>query len=491
MRKKIFKKIILGILISLFILPLFIRPALAYPGIEGGSYQFQFEEAIKSDEMNLQSFVNETIKAIAGSIAHVIIGSLNPFEESKTVGLLPATGILIAGLYANPPASGIQYFSDLGKNLGITKPVYALGEKIPGFKAMEATQAVWRAFRNVTYVLFALILVAMGFAIMFRVKISPQAVITIQAALPKIIIALVLITFSYAIVGLMIDVTYGVIDIIASIFRGIFTSPASQGGLAESWVGFFANINENWVGKIYHFLIPNAFDANPLLKPLTNAFLTVNAAISVFYIFSYTVFTIFGPFLSLIVGILVLIAFIRCLWTLLKAFTMVVVNLIFAPFRILIGVFPGSNAISGWFKDLLANLAVLPTMILIFYLASYFILKGVPNAMYEVWHDWYKNLTPWTVEFSTNELTYILFPFIGLALLLLSPRVADIIQSFITKKPFQYGTAIGEYGQALYRGTTMAYEQYKTKTGKAEQSKRHEELLRALKGEEISKPGSR
>jgi len=110
------------------------------------------------------------------------------------------------GLYTNPPASGIQYFADLGNKLKIVKPALAQQDEGIGFNLMKTTQPIWQVFRNITYILFVFILVGMGFAIMFRVKISPQAVITFQSALPRIVIALILITFSYAIVGLLIDI---------------------------------------------------------------------------------------------------------------------------------------------------------------------------------------------------------------------------------------------------------------------------------------------
>ena len=55
---------------------------------------------------------------------------------------------------------------------------------------------------------------------MFRQRISPQAVMTIQAALPKVIIALIMVTFSYAIAGFMIDISYVLFLVI---LRGIET----------------------------------------------------------------------------------------------------------------------------------------------------------------------------------------------------------------------------------------------------------------------------
>jgi len=442
------RKLIIITLLFFIILSFSIKPALAYQSVDYPNYFFEFNSAIKEDSMNLQSFIYETMKAIPAAIIQMIIGTLNPFDnpgeafsyaKPQEIGLAQSTGLLIAALYTHPPASGIEYMAHLGKKLGIVKPTYAEATyNISGFKALQATQKIWTSFRNISYGFFAVILVLMGFAIMFRLKISPQAVITIQSALPKIVIALLLITFSYAIVGFMINIAYWVIGIIAGIFNDLFQD-------IQGWTHFWANLESNWVGNIGHFFIPNAFDAEgSLTRPLINSMMTLNGAIIVFNIFCITIFTVLSPLVILIVSVVLIIALFRCLWTLLKAFTMIVINLVFAPFRILVGVLPGSSAIADWFKDLLANVAVLPAMITIFYIASYFIFEGASGSTIEsIWKDFFLS-SFFSFRTDHSQLVNALFPFIGLGMLLLAPKVSDMIQAFITKKPFQFETAIGQ-----------------------------------------------
>ena len=86
-------------------------------------------------------------------------------------------------------------------NVGITQPVYAQGI---GFSALTPTLQVWKAFRNLSYFLFIIIFIVVGFMIMFRAQINPQTVVTVQAALPKIVVTLIMITFSYAIAVLLL-----------------------------------------------------------------------------------------------------------------------------------------------------------------------------------------------------------------------------------------------------------------------------------------------
>lgn len=64
----------------------------------------------------------------------------------------------------------------------------------------------WSYFRNIAYALLTVVLVIFGFLIMLRQNVEPRVTMTISNALPRIATALVLITFSFAISGLIIDV---------------------------------------------------------------------------------------------------------------------------------------------------------------------------------------------------------------------------------------------------------------------------------------------
>lgn len=64
---------------------------------------------------------------------------------------------------------------------------------------LPMTFSLWRIVRNLSYALMAIIMVIIGVMIMTRKKINPQTMVSVQYAIPKIIIALILITFSYPI----------------------------------------------------------------------------------------------------------------------------------------------------------------------------------------------------------------------------------------------------------------------------------------------------
>jgi hypothetical protein len=418
--------------------------AFSTPG--GVSYFTQFEQAVyKTNEMNLQSFVLETVKATGASVVSGITGCLScsSEEREKNPGLIGDTGSFIIAMYTNPPASGIQYLADVGHRLGLAKPAYAQTEGM-GFKIMKPIQPIWKAFRNISYIFLALIFVVIGFAIMFRVKISPQAVVTIQSAIPRLVIVLILITFSYAIVGFLIDLMYVLIHLMMSVLRNIdFDMPIlGQGSISSFIVSIEETLNIN--------LSPGIQDAVLVILMVVTSLMTLLGLI------------ILGPLgwiFIIIATITGLIALLRCAWTLLKAWAMVIVNLVFAPFMLLMGALPGSEMIGTWFRNTLASIMVLPVMLAMLFLSAYLIFQGVAS-FFNDWQSLLKTITfmipgvrdiSMTIDALTNQnignlqfLTRMLLPLIGLVILWMAPKVSDIIQSFIQKKPFAYGTAIGE-----------------------------------------------
>lgn len=128
---------------------------------------------------------------------------LRPPQDGKPqigglIGFLPG---MFSTVYT-PPASGTDYVRYLAGNFGITQPAYAAGG---GFEALRPLLPLWTAARNVAYMLFVVVFIVIGLAIMLRVKIDPRTVMTLQNQIPRIIIGILLVTFSYAIAGLMID----------------------------------------------------------------------------------------------------------------------------------------------------------------------------------------------------------------------------------------------------------------------------------------------
>lgn len=411
---------------------------------------FQFEQAVfNTQEMNLESFVFSTFNSLQYTLTAKVFGCIS-CREGKNIfserpdGAASALAFLIATPYSAPPASGIEYLAYLGRQISPAQPVYAQGT---GFKEMLLILPIWKTFRDVSYVFFVLIFIFIGFAIMFRVKISPQAVLTIQSALPRIVMALILITFSYAIVGFLIDVTWVINNLILFTFAKMEGLPPlmdrmlTLGGVTTSGGWLFL--------KMFVFSVPAAI-LSLLTVLLLSIPIIVGAALATVWAGGAggAAAGIAAGIIALLFAILLLIALLRTFWTLLKAYTNIILSLIFAPFIMLIGVMPGSNAISSWFRNLIANLAVLPTVLTMVIVSSY--------LTYRIW------ATHWPDIFLGNipvigiliehfrgvpieeQMQILILIFVSMMILLMTPKASDMIQAFLAGKPFGYGAAIGE-----------------------------------------------
>lgn len=409
--------------------------------------------------MNLQSFVYETLKATAGSIFATFY-CFSCEDRNLFKGLLGFSGGLIAGVYINPPASGVDYLADIGNKIGIVKPVYAQAGTL-GWDATKEILSIWKVFRDLAYSLFVIIFIFIGFAIMFRIKISPQAVVTIESALPKIIVALLLVTFSYAIVGFLIDIMYVLFVLISRLFLdpqiGIIVT-------SSGWLTDFMVKLSDLVGGLFNLSITQAYVANGVFLILTSILALIFALIS-------------GPlgWVIAFLGILVsFIALLRCVLALIKAWVSVILNLIFAPLILTMGALPGSNTIGNWFKDMLANIVVMPIIYTMLLLCCFFILAGIermfadlPTAVLSIATGWLVGAPIAMAMMSLSPgnfwqfLSSLFLPIVGLAVLWMAPKASDMVKSFIMGKPFEYGTAIGEaIGPVTAGGQMFAQARY-------------------------------
>jgi hypothetical protein len=175
------------------------------------------------------------------------LGFNPPAKNQPVGGLIGYVPQMFSSLYT-PPASSSQYIRHLAGNFGIIKPVQAQTEPIRGgHRALLPIQDIWISLRNITYLIFVLIFIVIGLGIMLRIKIDPRTVMTIQNQIPRIIIALLLITFSYAIAGLMIDLmwvsTWAGINILTQSGDAKITNPNNCDGNKTLQIAAQDNIN--------------------------------------------------------------------------------------------------------------------------------------------------------------------------------------------------------------------------------------------------------
>ena len=450
MLSKIFsaQKIFLLSLTFFLVATFFPRSTFAFSTKGGfGTYYLQFEQAVyQTGEMNLQSFVFETIKATGASVVSLITGCLSCSSGQTDFGASGSVIALMGAIYSTPPASGVVYLADLGSNLGLIKPAYA--QQGIGYQKMRVYQDAWKAFRNVAYTFYILIFIVIGLAIMFRLKISPQAVITIQSAIPKLIISLILVTFSYAIVGFLIDLMYVLTNLILFTFKNNLPL-----GIFDWFKNFAPNdpITQDWelLGGMLMVGLP------AILIPVVLLFAVGAAGGAIFGALTGGVavipIVVGGLIMTTIIAIVFFIALLRILWMLLKAYITVVLNLIFAPFLLLIGAIPGSTLVGDWFRSLIANLAIFPVVFTMSFLAGYLALYGLGETLANLFGQFFRGepvfnnlMSAFANPATGDQAALLVTTLVSSGILLMTPKAGELIQSFIQKKPFAYGTAIGE-----------------------------------------------
>lgn len=177
-------------------------------------------------------------------------------------GAIGIMGSSIAMLY-QPPAHMSDYTNYLAQGFGLVPKTYA---QATGFQSLQPLIGVWSVFRNVTYIFFVLAFVIIGILIMLRVKIDPRTVMSIQNSIPRLVMGILMITFSYAIAGFLIDimwaVTYTTIGIMSDAVKATDHSGEYQESQAAQHIqdypfGFF---NHVFVGQTAGIGIMGTFE---------------------------------------------------------------------------------------------------------------------------------------------------------------------------------------------------------------------------------------
>jgi len=379
----------------------------------------------------------ERYYSIAGLIAG---GSANP-KDSMYIGksALANVGNATGFMYNNPPASTYAFVQDMGQSIGfIPKSAYAQGI---GFSGMQPLLPIWKAFRNIAYLLLAVVMVVIGFMIMFRKKIDPKTVITVQNALPQIIITLLLITFSYAIVGLMIDMMYLVTSFGISILSAQITNGKNIGGTYMNG-GFLALIGGVFTPLVTFSLSPTvnfwsnltSFQFGEAIKNIGEGLLLYGSGL--------------GPIFLAILSVAYLFALVRIFFMLLSAYINIIFSLLVAPIQILFDAIPGGNNFSSWIKNLLSNLIPFPVTILLLTLGET-ITKPKSGL-------WQPPLLPGG-EFSGALAMTIIW----LGLVLTIPSIVHGIRESLKAKPAMaggMGAVFGPLGAGVGQVTQLGYQ---------------------------------
>lgn len=139
-------------------------------------------------------------------------------NQEHSGGLLGLTLSLLTAVYLTPPLNTNEYLTEVVKGFGIIPEAHAqVGGS--GATVLNPILPLWQLSRNIAYLFMIIIFMVVGLMVMFRRKINPQTVLTVQAALPSLVIGLVLITFSYFIAALLTDLAFVGLDLVGFYFQ--------------------------------------------------------------------------------------------------------------------------------------------------------------------------------------------------------------------------------------------------------------------------------
>jgi len=229
-------------------------------------------------------------------------------------------------------------------------------EWVPGYKDTNSVYAngasdleeakivdLWSFTRNIAYAFYVVIMIVIGFMIMFRNKIGGQVMVTLGNSIPNIVISLILVTFSFAIIGIIIDVGGIIRNVISNVYYPDNAELAINvhnpfqlfGGFwgknfIEPLAGILPEGNLNLMDWVLNF-------GKNLGQTILNLLFSIVA----------TGFVIFGA--------------VKLWVTLVKTYFALLINVITAPLTIAIGALPGNSAsLINTFKSAARNVLVFP-----------------------------------------------------------------------------------------------------------------------------------
>ncbi|MBI4040137.1 hypothetical protein HY389_02175 [Candidatus Daviesbacteria bacterium] len=369
-----------GLLTLLIFLAL---PKISYAALNPDDYkapqnaQYSLMNLIHGSSCLLGGFSNVTSQANGSPkcLSYNADGSLQALTYTPDGGALGGLGTLVAEVYANPPISTREYLADVGSNLGLINKAQAQSVQGSGSGVLKPVLEIWVITRNIAYLAFILIFIIVGFMIMFRQKLNPQTVVTVQAALPGLVIGLILVTFSYFLSSLLVDLAFIGMQLVASLFPKASAGILDPHGLAQ-----YGNVFD----MVTNFVLGSggaAVKAGQLFLSPPQGADTKELILNIFRSIPYytTILPLIaagGILIPTIVSIVVLIALViqafRVLWALITAYITILIVVIFAPFIILAASLPGQGGrLSAWWKTLLANILIFPAVFAGFLFAGF------------------------------------------------------------------------------------------------------------------------
>lgn len=316
-------------------------------------------------EQSLGSQTNETLGVEGPNVAkwsgditqYLIINAMTISlgKEALVTGNVQRSGILgqtatMAGNVINSPPN-LQTMAYMRKTISnnIFSPSTAYAASADDY--FGSFVDLWQKCRNLSYLLITILLLVIGLMIMFRAKIDPRTTITVATALPRVVISLLLITFSYAIAGLIVDLGL----VFKALIDRAFVEPTT--GMYKVYVEPFHIIRH----FIDNFVPANIFNPQGVAAFLSgegNIYLGGTGVSSTFIALVFTAIAIIVSFILF--------------FTLIFRYASLFAQVIFSPLAFAWGSLPGQeDTIITWFKGVAVSVFSFPVIYLLLSIGDY------------------------------------------------------------------------------------------------------------------------
>ena len=320
----------------------------------------------------------------------------DPSRYTRTSGtLMGVTTLTNEAAFKTPaPVSLAYYINYTAQRIPLLKNTAFAQDKTlyKNQPLLDHILKVWVVTRNLAYGALAVAMLVIGIMIMTRKELSPRVNVTVQNALPRVVLALILITFSYPIGALAASLTGPLNVVPGAIFNDL-------------------NASLGWVGLVSDVVVIL------MLIGITIA----TGGVAAFVFIGFGIIWLILWFIIAIKGLIITLK--------------IIISIVSAPLTFAFGAIPGNEALTvNWFKLLAVRVVSIPAM--------YFGLHFAFFIMRSAWSSFFNINLSWDIGYILSQLgtaTFVAFsaPLLGLWILIESTKIPGRLEeAFLEpKKP--------------------------------------------------------
>lgn len=319
--------------------------------------------------------------------------------QLQNYGILGMLNRSISAMFI-PMAGSQEYIRYLASDFGVVKS--AIAAPASGFDGLTPVLEMWKSSRDLAYFILIIAFIFIGIGVMLRIHIDPRTVMTVQNQIPRVIICIILITFSYAFAGLLIDVMWTVTYMgVNTLTNSVGSNPQVGGSCTGN-----PNYNKNLSNTASAYILSNPifFFNETFMEPgcATGGILDLSGNVgdsmrviqtdllidllgldcefeaswnpldwigdAVSCVASGAVYGLIQWLIALIwiliALVIILIALFRIWFALLKAYALIFMYVVLGPLWIVMGLLPKKPlGFEKWVRVLFANLAIFPATV--------------------------------------------------------------------------------------------------------------------------------